>query len=865
MKTKVIFWLFVGIFLPFTVAVGQELPLLCATTADKTGASLPTTEARFSGGITNNNEGHLYRARARTILDDTVDVSSTIKPEPAHVGQQADILVTAGFAPVGVDHPVAYYMLGPDFSVTEWDQSPANAVAFKNITLEPEQTISLYSGQFILSSNLWVNVHYRLADGTVVSSADPIEITILPTELSEVGKTTPEQEGWTIMVYMIGSTLEQAYSGKRLFFATNDVFEMLAGTEQDEDKAFNTIVATGGSGAPDWQTVKYYQLSGGRGYEKPLRNLSEAESNMADPQTLSNFVNWSKNNFPAQHYALILWNHGSGTDGMGPDTALRSFRAPRMLGLTGLNTAFKSIYATDNEKLDIVVYDACLMSTIEVAEVTATVADAMAASVEIEPGHGLDYTGLLKQLSESKPKNGVDFGRLVKDSYIQHAKTEGTFDDWQITYSVFDLSQIEKFTKVFEDFAIEFKQVLEDEAFLTDENLSRGIIRAPGYPMKEGGKWKQRNIKRLDRANLTARVDLFNILQTVLPDFPLLKGHADQLLALLDNNIIVDYGGNLDAKFGTKAGRVSLNIGGSAQTYLATLPEAFKTLHEGLQFYTERRRALGDYTPEGEITGIDGQLIAFSTWLQFKAGEVLGVDGYFGQQINDDKGTVHLIKPLYRYQELAEKERFTVGVDGLEACRYELCVDESDCEAVTLTEQADQLTTEVLLNDSPAVLSFCQNAEGSWLACGVLQQSLLCEDEVSDLSACETENAKTFWGRGEMFYDGDEIVPNTLRVQRTGGKDWEKEEQMGNPLTVNACYPVHLKKTCELPKAIILSAYHGDSGTQAFKLLCNGTDCRCEGKENLPGCTTTGFSAGVQVCNHSDIHECENNLYPDVN
>ena len=33
---------------------------------------------------------------------------------------------------------------------------------------------------------------------------------------------------------------------------------------------------------------------------------------MGNPQTLSDFVTWSKTNYPADHYALYFWGHGWG-------------------------------------------------------------------------------------------------------------------------------------------------------------------------------------------------------------------------------------------------------------------------------------------------------------------------------------------------------------------------------------------------------------------------------------------------------------------------------------------------------------------------------------------------------------------------
>ena len=41
--------------------------------------------------------------------------------------------------------------------------------------------------------------------------------------------------------------------------------------------------------------------------------------NMAEPNTLSDFIKWGISQFPAKKYAIIFWGHGSGIHGFGKD------------------------------------------------------------------------------------------------------------------------------------------------------------------------------------------------------------------------------------------------------------------------------------------------------------------------------------------------------------------------------------------------------------------------------------------------------------------------------------------------------------------------------------------------------------------
>jgi len=329
---------------------------------------------------------------------------------------------------------------------------------------------------------------------------------------------------WTIMVYMVGSDLEEKPHRKGgHHWASKDFLEMLQGSSQSSSNITNLVITTGGSTRNGWQTVKRTFIQNGQQYV--LEDLGA--KSMAAPQTLSDFVIWTQANFPAQHYALILWNHGDGTNGYGLDTSATG--NGDTITLPELHQSYRTIRQTMKKPLDIVVYDACLMAAIEVAEITATVAKAMAGSVELEPGHGIDYAHLLSNIATKLPTNGIDFGRIVKAGYVQHSKEQGTFERKQITYSVFDLIQLPTFTATFQNFAIEFRKLLEKGTFSDYETLRQGIIRAPGYPFKQSGR-----LSSLEQNNI--RIDLYNILQTVGPVFEEFSLHAYDLLKILDLN-----------------------------------------------------------------------------------------------------------------------------------------------------------------------------------------------------------------------------------------------------------------------------------------------------------------------------------------
>jgi len=95
-------------------------------------------------------------------------------------------------------------------------------------------------------------------------------------------------------------------------------------------------------------------------YEEGIDKWDKGELNMGDPQTLSDFISWSIENFPADQYALILDDHGNGLGGsMVDDQSNRD-----KLTLQETKSALSTVFSSSN-KLDVLVMNACLMGLVE--------------------------------------------------------------------------------------------------------------------------------------------------------------------------------------------------------------------------------------------------------------------------------------------------------------------------------------------------------------------------------------------------------------------------------------------------------------------------------------------------------------------
>jgi hypothetical protein len=151
------------------------------------------------------------------------------------------------------------------------------------------------------------------------------------------------------------------------------------------------------------------------------------EVNMADGQTLVDFVTWAVASYPAERYALIMSDHGMGWPGgwndpdpaePGPD-GLALTADGDMLLLDELEAALGQIREeTGVEQLDLIGFDACLMAHLEVAVAVAPHARYMVASQEVEPALGWAYASFLEELTADPAMDGGELGRAIVKSYI---------------------------------------------------------------------------------------------------------------------------------------------------------------------------------------------------------------------------------------------------------------------------------------------------------------------------------------------------------------------------------------------------------------------------------------------------------------
>lgn len=264
----------------------------------------------------------------------------------------------------------------------------------------------------------------------------------------------------TVLVYMDGSDLERDYGA-----AAEDLREMEEAIRDAgmDSETLNVVVEAGGAG--EWQ----YDAMRGTEYgrfclsEKGVKDKEELEvRNMSRADTLADFINYGIQSYPAEHYGLVLWNHGAGQiEGFGSDD---NFDSASM----SLESIKEALEASDRkESFDFISLDACLMGNLEIVSVLEGKADYIIASEELEPQNGYDYAWL-EVIGREEREQSPRIGRAVGEAMLASYEASYAENDYKVTLSLIDVG-------AYQDFHDVFHQMVETASGHAGEELYQGL------------------------------------------------------------------------------------------------------------------------------------------------------------------------------------------------------------------------------------------------------------------------------------------------------------------------------------------------------------------------------------------------------
>lgn len=204
------------------------------------------------------------------------------------------------------------------------------------------------------------------------------------------------------------------------------------------------------------------------------------ELNTGDGSSLAEFLVWGLRHYPANHYAVAIGSHGAGWRGLSVDetSGLELDSDYTIITIPQLKVAFDLARQTANvPKFDLLINDACLMSSVEYHTAMAPYFHVSLASPEIVVNPALDMTLLTSTLETLADGDQIsDLGKQLVDKYIQtdiYEKNAGSAQYY--TNAITNLDQFDPVTASIDTFA---KLIIEDPTLYLD---TLGRARANTY------------------------------------------------------------------------------------------------------------------------------------------------------------------------------------------------------------------------------------------------------------------------------------------------------------------------------------------------------------------------------------------------
>lgn len=253
---------------------------------------------------------------------------------------------------------------------------------------------------------------------------------------------------WTFIVYI-------AADNDLRSFAANNIKQMAQlGSNDNINIAVQLDIRITGN----QKITRRYFIDKNKIYHLNINEASTQRMDSGDPKSLVSCACWAIQNYPASKYALILWNHGTGIIDPGYsriinaselfsyNATLHTLELDRSIGFLDYMNKVKESDSTrgicwddstgnylTNKKLDsalqeictrllygkklnIIGFDACLMSMLEVASLVKKYANIMVASQEVELGTSWDYAKVLAPFAY-RALSETAFAQHIVDSY----------------------------------------------------------------------------------------------------------------------------------------------------------------------------------------------------------------------------------------------------------------------------------------------------------------------------------------------------------------------------------------------------------------------------------------------------------------
>ena len=247
---------------------------------------------------------------------------------------------------------------------------------------------------------------------------------------------------WTFLVYLNGNNNLDSFGTTNLkqmeqVGSTHDVNVVVQWASLQNDGAKRLLIK---------KDISHTQVT-----SPVVQDLGKVD--MGDSKTLLEFIKWGTKKYPAKHYVVDVWNHGSGWHSR---MKMEAFERPSIhtndiswddntghaITTRQLAEVLRNVSKSIGHKIDLYGSDACLMGMTEIANEVSDSVDTYVGSEEVEAAAGWPYHKILGRLVQHPEMTSIELGKVITDEFVAFYSSHENGDQGNATFSSFDLSKM---------------------------------------------------------------------------------------------------------------------------------------------------------------------------------------------------------------------------------------------------------------------------------------------------------------------------------------------------------------------------------------------------------------------------------------
>lgn len=323
----------------------------------------------------------------------------------------------------------------------------------------------------------------------------------------------PNHANAQVLMYIIGSDLESEGGA-----ASSDMNDVVTSYGKTDPASLDIVVAFGGAKKAGWEGIKIATMDDlardaqdGTFGNGPHYAYSDPGADMGSVSTFEKFLNVVKESRPATRTILLVSDHGSSYNGIGPDE-----NTGNVLGMDDFDKALKE----SGTQYEPFMFDACLMSSAEVAKTVRPYTSLMIGSEEIEMG-GYDYSSAIHLLVQDPETDSVTLAKAVVDGFVDMKDVPTSAR----TMSVIDVTKVPDLLESLDRLGEQLVTIAETEQGLHDLKSAYNDAIMVGQTSKDAS---------------PVGVDLVSLLENIGKKRPELSSDVEETINLVKNVVVYE-------------------------------------------------------------------------------------------------------------------------------------------------------------------------------------------------------------------------------------------------------------------------------------------------------------------------------------